>query len=327
MDKTEFESSFSRFLEYTRNTYSSNLPTWYRDYSRTSLSRNITINTWNDLVDLIKKTASDINTITDFLEDVKEFVSTITVGGSGGGGGIDVETDPTVPEWAKKPTKPTYTAEEVGAGSAVQMPTYNESDGTLTFETLDGKKGNPIPLGRDLELPTWNTSLESYPDGNVPPTTEAIVDYVTSMLASGGSGGSCSCYSVPIQAFEYYNYSAYEPLYNKFNFTQVSENVLKAYIHITPAQSVQCGGYPEMVIYSDNPFIDADVSSIYYNFDDVGDVDSEELEIFVTRNSPLHLSVKYYGYMTPPHNWFIEITAKTDTREIWVVGQAMDEAY
>lgn len=33
----------------------------------------------------------------------------------GGGGGIAKETDPTVPSWAKQPTKPTYTASEVGA--------------------------------------------------------------------------------------------------------------------------------------------------------------------------------------------------------------------
>lgn len=32
-----------------------------------------------------------------------------------GGDGIVVETDPTVPAWAKEPEKPTYTAEEVGA--------------------------------------------------------------------------------------------------------------------------------------------------------------------------------------------------------------------
>ena len=33
----------------------------------------------------------------------------------GTGGGVVEETDPTVPEWAKEPTKPTYTADEVGA--------------------------------------------------------------------------------------------------------------------------------------------------------------------------------------------------------------------
>ena len=36
-------------------------------------------------------------------------------GGSGGGGGITEEKDPTVYEWAKQPQKPPYTAEEVGA--------------------------------------------------------------------------------------------------------------------------------------------------------------------------------------------------------------------
>ena len=39
-------------------------------------------------------------------------------GGGEGGGGITEETDPTVPAWAKKPTKPTYTAVEVGADAS-----------------------------------------------------------------------------------------------------------------------------------------------------------------------------------------------------------------
>lgn len=36
-------------------------------------------------------------------------------GTSSGSGGITSETDPTVPEWAKQPEKPTYTADEIGA--------------------------------------------------------------------------------------------------------------------------------------------------------------------------------------------------------------------
>ena len=41
----------------------------------------------------------------------------IAAGGSGpgGAGGIQEETDPTVPDWAKEPQKPPYTAKEVGA--------------------------------------------------------------------------------------------------------------------------------------------------------------------------------------------------------------------
>lgn len=45
-------------------------------------------------------------------------------GGGGSGGGIEVETDPTVPAWAKQPTKPTYTAFEVGAlPASIVIPT------------------------------------------------------------------------------------------------------------------------------------------------------------------------------------------------------------
>ena len=36
----------------------------------------------------------------------------------GGAGDITKETDPTVPDWAKQPTKPTYTAEDVGADAS-----------------------------------------------------------------------------------------------------------------------------------------------------------------------------------------------------------------
>ena len=42
--------------------------------------------------------------------------------GNGTGGGITEESDPTVPEWAKQSTKPTYTADEVGALSAEKLP-------------------------------------------------------------------------------------------------------------------------------------------------------------------------------------------------------------
>lgn len=44
----------------------------------------------------------------------------------GGVGGITKETDPTVPEWAKQPNKPTYTADEVKARPNTWMPTAED---------------------------------------------------------------------------------------------------------------------------------------------------------------------------------------------------------
>lgn len=51
--------------------------------------------------------------------------------GSGTGGGIAEETDPTVPAWAKQPSKPTYMASEVGAdpaGTAAQALSAHDVD-------------------------------------------------------------------------------------------------------------------------------------------------------------------------------------------------------
>lgn len=55
----------------------------------------------------IEKRLNEIPQMQEDIEYLKE--------NGGGGGGIISETDPTVPAWAKQPTKPTYTAEEVGA--------------------------------------------------------------------------------------------------------------------------------------------------------------------------------------------------------------------
>lgn len=59
-------------------------------------------------------------------------------------GGIQQETDPTVPSWAKQPTKPTYTAQEVGAvpaaGYVATSNDYTDAD-KAAVDTI-GSKAN-----------------------------------------------------------------------------------------------------------------------------------------------------------------------------------------
>lgn len=47
--------------------------------------------------------------------EAQEDGTVVLVGEGGSGGGLSEETDPTVPQWAKEPQKPAYTATEVGA--------------------------------------------------------------------------------------------------------------------------------------------------------------------------------------------------------------------
>ena len=63
-------------------------------------------------------------------------------------GFITEESDPTVPEWAKKATKPTYTAEEVGA-----LPDTTVVPTTLEDLTDDASHR----LVTDAEKRNWNS--------------------------------------------------------------------------------------------------------------------------------------------------------------------------
>ena len=60
---------------------------------------------------------------------------------NGTGGGIAKETDPTVPQWAKQPKKPSYTAEEVGAPSKEEFDKLFEEKVYLPKDA-DGKPLN-----------------------------------------------------------------------------------------------------------------------------------------------------------------------------------------
>lgn len=80
---------------------------------------------------------SDTADINDLNNNFKKIDDAIASGGIGGGtgGGIVTETDPTVPSWAKQPSKPTYTAAEVGA-----LPD------TTVIPTVPSALPNPQPI-------------------------------------------------------------------------------------------------------------------------------------------------------------------------------------
>lgn len=83
--------------------------------------------------------------------------------------GITTETDPTVPAWAKQPTKPTYTAAEVGAVAANQGSANAGkvmsvgSDGTVAPQEAAAKAAS-IPMGQ-LDSTSTATVMTAQVDG------------------------------------------------------------------------------------------------------------------------------------------------------------------
>lgn len=96
---------------------------------------------------------SDTADIKDLNENFKKIDDAIASGGTGGGtgGGIVTETDPTVPDWAKQPNKPKYTASEVGA-----LP----SSYTPPVTSVNGKTGAVALSAQDVGArpDTWTPS-------------------------------------------------------------------------------------------------------------------------------------------------------------------------
>lgn len=72
----------------------------------------------SDYQPVTKKYVDDeCSRLSEEISDLKE---------NGGGGGTAEESDPTVPAWAKQPTKPTYTASEVGARPNTWTPSPSD---------------------------------------------------------------------------------------------------------------------------------------------------------------------------------------------------------
>ena len=113
--------------------------------------------------------------------------------------GITEETDPTVPAWAKEPTKPTYTAQEVGAlpvGTKIPAKTSDltNDSGYLTqipeeyvTETELGQKGYITEDDIPEKLPSPGTLTFT---GAVNDTYDGSADKTINIPTGGGEGGT-----------------------------------------------------------------------------------------------------------------------------------------
>ena len=113
--------------------------------------------------------------------------------------GVTEETDPTVSEWAKQPTKPSYTADEVGAlpvGTKIPTKTSDltNDSGYLTqipeeyvTETELGQKGYVIEDDIPEKLPSPGTLTFT---GAVNDTYDGSADKTINIPTGGGEGGT-----------------------------------------------------------------------------------------------------------------------------------------
>lgn len=107
-------------------------------------------------------------------------------------GGITVETDPTVPSWAKQANKPTYTAQEVGAlpaNTALFSGNYNDLTNKPTLPPAPiviqaTIAGQPSIVNGNYRLPltiTSNNLPEAYAQYQTHPSTVGISVDLTAM--------------------------------------------------------------------------------------------------------------------------------------------------
>lgn len=100
----------------------------------TKISKTFKVNRRNKPADYVF-TPTDQTTLDDILGRIEDLEKRP----SGGNGGITKEVDPTVPDWAKQPQKPTYTAADVGAIPVPKTATVGQ---TIVVKEVD-ETGRP----------------------------------------------------------------------------------------------------------------------------------------------------------------------------------------
>lgn len=104
----------------------------------------------------------------DQYDQIMELLGEVLDSGAGGtGGGVPIETDPTVPDWAKQPEKPSYTAAEVGAISQDQLEDAVNQALTEAKESgeFDGAPGKDGKDGQDGYTPVKGVDYFDGEDG------------------------------------------------------------------------------------------------------------------------------------------------------------------
>lgn len=108
-----------------------------------------------------------------------------------GSGGILKETDPTVPSWAKQPSKPTYTASEVGALPSSYTPPVTSVNGktgevALNAQDVGARPDTWTPSASDVGADAAGTASGAVAAHNVSVSAHndlrALIDGLTSRL-------------------------------------------------------------------------------------------------------------------------------------------------
>lgn len=88
------------------------------------------------------------------VRSVNGMTGDVIIQATGGDGGITIETDPTVPAWAKEVNPPTYSKTDVGLGNVDNVKQYSESNPPpYPVTSVNGQTGDvKLELGGNVEL-------------------------------------------------------------------------------------------------------------------------------------------------------------------------------
>lgn len=109
------------------------------------------------------------------------------IGAQPAGSYLTEETDPTVPNWAKQPKKPTYTASEVGARSADWMPTAQEVGALPSTTVIPTVPTKVSAFTNDAGYLTEHQDISGKLDADKLP--QAVEDALAQAKASGEFDG------------------------------------------------------------------------------------------------------------------------------------------